>query len=51
LKSLAMAVLILVLVRGVVDTDQFELCFPLWLMTMFSVALSNSNLSKGISLS
>lgn len=42
LRSLAMAVLILVLVRGVVDTDQFDLGFPLWLMTMFSVVLSHT---------
>ena len=40
LKSLAMAMLILVLVRGLVDTDRFELCFPLWLMTMLSIALA-----------
>jgi exopolysaccharide production protein ExoQ len=41
LKSLAMAMLILMLVRGVVDTDRFELCFPLWLMTMLSIALAS----------
>lgn len=41
LKSLATAMLILVLVRGIVDTDRFELCFPLWLMTMLSIALAN----------
>jgi oligosaccharide repeat unit polymerase len=41
LKSLAMAMLILMLVRGIVDTDRFELCFPLWLMTMLSIALAN----------
>lgn len=46
LKSLAMALLILALVRGLVDTDQFEMCFPLWLMTMFSVSLSNATSSK-----
>ncbi len=46
LRSLAMSVLILVLVRGMVDTDQFDLGFPLWLMTMFSVALSQTALSK-----
>jgi len=34
--------LILVLVRGLVDTDRFELCFPLWLMTMLSIALAKS---------
>lgn len=40
LKSLATAILILVLVRGIVDTDRFELCFPLWLMTMLSISLA-----------
>jgi exopolysaccharide production protein ExoQ len=42
LKAMAMAMLILVLVRGLVDTDRFELCFPLWLMTMLSVALAGT---------
>ncbi len=42
LKALAYAILILVLVRGLVDTDRFELCFPLWLMTMLSVALART---------
>jgi exopolysaccharide production protein ExoQ len=46
LRSLAMAMLILVLVRGVVDTDQFDLGFPLWLMTILSVALSRTAVSK-----
>jgi hypothetical protein len=41
LKSLATTILILVLVRGLVDTDRFELCFPLWLMTMLSIALAS----------
>jgi hypothetical protein len=40
LKSLATAILVLVLVRGLVDTDRFELCFPLWLMTMLSISLA-----------
>src|SRR5262249_47554803 len=39
LQSLAMAILLLILIRGLVDTDQFELCFPLWLMAMLSIAL------------
>lgn len=42
LRSFAMAVLVLVLVRGLVDTDQFELCFPLWLLTLLSVTLATS---------
>jgi O-antigen ligase len=48
LRSLAMAILILVLVRGIVDTDQFELCFPLWLMTMFAMALMPAENSRTI---
>jgi exopolysaccharide production protein ExoQ len=43
LKSLATAILILVLIRGLVDTDRFELCFPLWLMTMLSIALAGNS--------
>jgi O-antigen ligase len=42
LKSLATAILVLVLVRGLVDTDRFELCFPLWLMTMLSISLAGT---------
>src|SRR5579871_765070 len=49
LRSLAMAILILVLVRGIVDTDQFELCFPLWLMTLFAMALMPARSSRTIS--
>jgi exopolysaccharide production protein ExoQ len=45
MRSLAMAMLVLVLVRGLVDTDRFELCFPLWLMTMLSMTLANSAVS------
>lgn len=41
LKALATAILILVLVRSIVDTDRFELCFPLWLMTALSIALAS----------
>jgi O-antigen ligase len=46
LRSLAMAVLILVLVRGIVDTDQFDLGFPLWLITLFSTALSTAAMRR-----
>lgn len=42
LKHLAMAMLILAVVRGLVDTDRFELCFPLWLMTLLSLSLASS---------
>jgi exopolysaccharide production protein ExoQ len=46
LKSLAMAMFIMVLVRGLVDTDRFELGFPLWLMTMLSISLANSTVPQ-----
>jgi len=42
LQSLAMATLILVLARGLVDTDRFELCFPLWLMTLLAITLARN---------
>lgn len=42
MKSLATAILVLVLIRSLVDTDRFELCFPLWLMTMLSIALMSN---------
>jgi O-antigen ligase len=42
LRGLAMSVLVLVLIRGLVETDQFDLCFPLWMMSMFSIALSTT---------
>src|SRR5579862_6899550 len=42
MRSLSTAILVLVLVRGLVDTDRFELCFPLWLMTMLSITLAGT---------
>jgi exopolysaccharide production protein ExoQ len=42
-KELALAVLIFALVRGVVDTERFDLSFPLWLMAAFSVVLTRVN--------
>lgn len=41
LRTLATGILIMVLVRSLVDTDRFELCFPLWLMTLLSIALAS----------
>jgi len=49
LRSLAIALLILTLVRGLVDTDRFELCFPLWLMTLLAVPLAHHVGPKSIS--
>jgi O-antigen ligase len=39
LKTLAYAILIFTLIRGLVDTERFDLSFPLWLMTMFALSL------------
>ena len=39
IKSLSTAILILAMVRSLVDTDRFELCLPLWLMTLLWIAL------------
>ena len=49
LRSLAIAMLILTLVRGLVDTDRFELCFPLWLMTLLAVPLAHQLTPKPVS--
>ena len=46
LRAFAMSVLILVLVRGVVDTDQFDLGFPLWLLTALSMTLAAVHFEK-----
>jgi O-antigen ligase len=45
LKPVATAILILVLVRGLVDTDRFETCFPLWLMVLLSVGLARKSVT------
>jgi exopolysaccharide production protein ExoQ len=39
LKTLASALLIFALVRGLVDTERFDLSYPLWLMALMSVSL------------
>ncbi len=39
LKTLAYALLIFALIRGLVDTERFDLSFPLWLMAMFALSL------------
>jgi exopolysaccharide production protein ExoQ len=39
LKTLAYALLIFALTRGIVDTERFDLSFPLWLMAMFALSL------------
>jgi O-antigen ligase len=49
LRSLAIAILILTLVRGLVDTDRFELCFPLWLMTLLAAPLAHNRTPPPVS--
>jgi O-antigen ligase len=49
LRSLAIAILILTVVRGLVDTDRFELGFPLWLMTLLAVPLAHDLTPKPVS--
>jgi exopolysaccharide production protein ExoQ len=39
LRTLALSLLILALIRGLVDTDIFGLSFPLWLMTALAIGL------------
>ena len=40
LKTLAAELLLFALVRGLTDTQNFDLSFPLWLMTMLSILLA-----------
>jgi heme A synthase len=37
LKTLAASLLLFALIRGLTDTQNFDLSFPLWLMTMLSI--------------
>jgi exopolysaccharide production protein ExoQ len=40
LKTLAATLLLFALIRGITDTQLFDLSFPLWLMTMLSILLA-----------
>jgi len=42
---LAAALLIFALVRGLVDTERFDLTYPLWLMAMMSIWISRTRLT------
>jgi O-antigen ligase len=44
LVRLSTALLLFALIRGVVDTERFDLSFPLWMMTALSLAMSNRDL-------
>lgn len=41
-RVLGSALLLFALVRGLVDTERFDLTYPLWLMTMMSIWLSHT---------
>jgi exopolysaccharide production protein ExoQ len=41
IKTLAATLLVFALVRGIADTENFDLSYPLWLMTMLSVLLAS----------
>jgi exopolysaccharide production protein ExoQ len=43
LKTLAATLLLFALIRGLTDTQNFDLSFPLWLMAMLSVVLASSS--------
>jgi len=42
LTRLAAALLIFALIRGLVDTERFDLSFPLWLMTAVSISIAKA---------
>ena len=39
LAALGAAIMIFALVRGLVDTERFDINFPLWLITLFAIEL------------
>lgn len=42
-RGLSVAIFLFALIRGIVDTERFDLSFPLWLMAMLSVTLLIGN--------
>jgi O-antigen ligase len=40
MRILALTILIMALIRGLADTDGFDLSFPLWLLTLMSIGLA-----------
>jgi exopolysaccharide production protein ExoQ len=46
LKTLAATVLIFAVIRGLTDTQNFDLSFPLWLMAMLSILLAAQTSSQ-----
>ena len=46
-KALFLGLLIFIIVRGLGDTERFDLSFPLWSITLISLMLTRSECSKG----
>ena len=46
LKTLAVTLLLFALIRGLTDTQNFDLSFPLWLMAMLSILLAAQTSSQ-----
>jgi hypothetical protein len=44
LKTLLIGLLVFVLVRGLADTDPFDLSLPLWTIVMFSTIMAQSQI-------
>ncbi len=47
LKTLLLSLLVFVLVRGLADTEPFDLSLPLWAITIFSAVMAQSALNDG----
>jgi exopolysaccharide production protein ExoQ len=46
LRSLALALLVFAIVRGLTDTEQFDLSYPLWLLALMSLSVAHISVSK-----
>lgn len=46
LRSTLMALLVFILIRGLTDTENFDLSLPLWLIALLSVSLNDRSLSR-----
>jgi exopolysaccharide production protein ExoQ len=49
LRALALGLLVFVLVRGLADTEVFDLSLPLWLIVLLSVSMSESRVVYALS--
>lgn len=46
LRTLTLSILLMSLIRGITDTDRFDLTFPLWLITLLAFGLAKENYGK-----